>query len=161
MARKTKQQLHNQLLKHLRGNQHIVINTCNGGFGLSVKAIKRYFAIKNQPVWIEPNRRTARAHTVWLVPPDQRVELLESQIWSTLTVEEQIKYNDQYSNQTWNHTELERDDPVLVQVVKELGSEANDRYSDLKIVSVPADVEWEIEEYDGDEWVAERHRTWR
>lgn len=31
----------------------------------------------------------------------------------------------------------------------------------LKVVSIPADVEWQIEEYDGAEWIAEKHRTWR
>ena len=29
-----------------------------------------------------------------------------------------------------------------------------------KIVEIPADVEWQIQEYDGMEWVAEKHRTW-
>jgi hypothetical protein len=30
----------------------------------------------------------------------------------------------------------------------------------LKIVEVPADVEWVIDVYDGNEHVAEAHRTW-
>lgn len=54
-----------------------------------------------------------------------------------------------------------RTDPVLVRVVEELGEEANDSYSELKIVEIPDNVEWQIEEYDGAEWVAEKHRTWR
>jgi hypothetical protein len=53
-----------------------------------------------------------------------------------------------------------RNDPVLVQVVETLGKRANGAYSDLKIVDVPDDVEWEIQEYDGKEWIAEKHRTW-
>jgi hypothetical protein len=28
-------------------------------------------------------------------------------------------------------------------------------------VDIPLDIQWTIEEYDGDEWVAEVHRTWR
>ena len=56
--------------------------------------------------------------------------------------------------------EIPRDDPVLVQVVEQLGEEAGHRYSELKIVEIPDDVEWTIEEYDGLEWVAEAHRTW-
>lgn len=49
----------------------------------------------------------------------------------------------------------------LVRVVEELGAAAaGSSYSDLKIVDVPDDVEWTIEEYDGIEWVAEVHRTW-
>ena len=56
--------------------------------------------------------------------------------------------------------DLCRDDPVLIQVVEELGEEAMDRYADLKIVEIPEDVDWYIHEYDGMEHVAERHRTW-
>lgn len=53
---------------------------------------------------------------------------------------------------------IERNDPCLVEVVEELG--VNGRYGDLKIVEIPDDVKWTIEEYDGNEWVAEQHRKW-
>jgi hypothetical protein len=57
--------------------------------------------------------------------------------------------------------DIARDDPVLVQIVRELGAEADSKFANLKIVEIPAYVEWEIGEYDGREWVAEKHRTWR
>lgn len=53
-----------------------------------------------------------------------------------------------------------RTDPKLIKVVRALGEEANDRFSKLEIIEVPDDVQWQIEEYDGIEWVAEKHRTW-
>lgn len=56
--------------------------------------------------------------------------------------------------------ELERDDPTLVAVVEQLGKKANGDYAKLKVVEIPADVKWTIEEYDGSEWIAEVHRTW-
>ena len=55
---------------------------------------------------------------------------------------------------------IPRDDEHLIAVVELMGSAANNRFSELKIVDVPDDVNWYIEEYDGKEWVAERHRTW-
>jgi len=55
---------------------------------------------------------------------------------------------------------LDRDDPVLVAVVEELGTAADTSVSELRVVEIPDDVEWQIEEYDGSEWVAEKHRTW-
>ena len=70
-------------------------------------------------------------------------------------------------NKTWNYysdfhvRELKRDDPVLVAVVEYLDEDANCNYSELKIVDIPDDIEWHIAEYDGGEWVAENHRTWR
>ena len=56
--------------------------------------------------------------------------------------------------------DIPRDDPALVRVVKEMGAVADGRCAALKIVDIPDDVEWQIEEYDGLEWVAEKHRTW-
>jgi hypothetical protein len=56
--------------------------------------------------------------------------------------------------------DLPRDDPYLVKVVKELGMAANGKFANLKIVEVPGNVKWHIGEYDGNEWVAEDHRTW-
>jgi hypothetical protein len=56
--------------------------------------------------------------------------------------------------------DIPRDDPYLVQIVKEMGKDADGTYANLKIVEIPGDVDWEIGEYDGREWVAERHRTW-
>ena len=55
---------------------------------------------------------------------------------------------------------IPRDDEHLIAVVELMGTEANTRFSKLKIVEIPDDVNWCIEEYDGKEWVAERHRTW-
>jgi hypothetical protein len=57
--------------------------------------------------------------------------------------------------------DIPRDDSLLIQVVEELGALANGDFAQLKIVEIPDDVNWYVEEYDGLEWVAERHRTWR
>jgi len=57
--------------------------------------------------------------------------------------------------------DIPRDCPYLVSMVAEYGTDAGGDFSDLKIVDIPDDVNWYIEEYDGMEHVAERHRTWR
>ena len=49
---------------------------------------------------------------------------------------------------------VKRNDPKLIYVVETLPTD------DLKIVEIPDGVDWEIEEYDGKEWVSEVHRTW-
>ena len=60
----------------------------------------------------------------------------------------------------YNQYEVPRDLPELIHVVEELGKEADGGFGELKIVEIPDDVEWTIEEYDGLEWVAEKHRVW-
>lgn len=60
----------------------------------------------------------------------------------------------------WHYYQIDRDDPILVRVVNELGRDADGHSAELKVVEIPAEVNWTIEEYDGSEWVAEVHRTW-
>lgn len=57
--------------------------------------------------------------------------------------------------------EISRDNPDLIQVITKLKDEAGGDLSSLEIVEVPDGVKWHIEEYDGLEWVAEDHQTWR
>jgi hypothetical protein len=60
--------------------------------------------------------------------------------------------------------DVRRDDPILIQIIEDTGlSAAAGEYSKLSIVEIPDDVPadgWTIMEYDGIEWVAEKHRTW-
>ena len=55
---------------------------------------------------------------------------------------------------------IPRNDSVLIEIVERLGDKANGNHAELHIVDIPDDVDWEIHEYDGNEWVAEKHRTW-
>lgn len=141
----------------------LVINACYGGFSLSLEAIKRYFEIKGQPIWVEESKEftSLGVFTVWLVPPEERIKEKEGEEFYKMTVEERIAYNKQYSKLTWYYRDIDRSDPILVQVVEELGEAANGRCAELSVVDIPDDVNWTIEEYDGNEHVAEVHRTWR
>jgi len=61
-----------------------------------------------------------------------------------------------------DYWKIPRDNPGLIEAVETLGSEgAGGDFSTLKIVEVPEDINWYIADYDGNEWVAERHRTWK
>ena len=61
----------------------------------------------------------------------------------------------------WSYYDIERNNQYLVRVVEELADDANGRFAELKVVDIPDEVEWQLEEYDGKEWIAEKHRTWR
>ena len=137
----------------------IVINACHGGFQLSHKAVVRYLELQGKKVWIEEDEDWEGHFNYWLVPKEERLVNRESDFWS-MTDEEKKTYNDTWREQNFTYREIERNDPVLIQVVEELGKDANSRYSELKIVEIPDGVAWQIDEYDGLEWVAEQHRTW-
>jgi hypothetical protein len=127
-------QEYQELIQHLRGVRHIVINVCHGGFELGRAAELAYLG------------RAGIAYTL-----EDREDR-----FSTTTHGPYIMVN----NQHWHSREIARDDPALVSVVRDLGDEAAGNYAELKIVTIPADVLWQIDEYDGWEWVAEQHRTW-
>jgi hypothetical protein len=125
---------HDELIEHLKGVRYIVINVCHGGFGLSQEAVKLYLDRAGLDYKFSPREdrySTDRYGPVVLV-----------------------------NGNHWSDREIDRDDPALVSIVRELGKAAAGPYAELKIVKIPADVKWEIAEYDGSEWVAEQHRTW-
>ena len=53
-----------------------------------------------------------------------------------------------------------RTDPILIEVVEELGIKASGGFGELQIVEIPDDMEYEIDEYDGIETLHELHRSW-
>jgi len=114
----------------------VVINRCYGGFGLSDQAIVRYAELKG----------------INLVMEDSK-----SSLGATFYVD---GVKDDEHHFSYYDLSDDRTDPFLVQVVEELGTVANGFASDLRIVNIPDDVVYTIEEYDGIEWVAEVHRTW-
>lgn len=136
----------------------IVVNSCYGGFGISEAGMLRYAELKGITLWPETNQ--FRMMTYYTVPPELRVQQLSPEEWHAASTEERMARNDAYSNQTMHCSDIDRDDPALVQVVEELGAAAADQFAELRIADVPDDVKWCIDEYDGQEWVAEVHRKW-
>ena len=131
----------------------VVISICHGGFSLSHDGTLAYLAKKGITVYPEGKK-------YHLVPPDQRMDV-STMDWNSMTEEQRYAWNKAYSKTVFYDYDLDRTDPELVAVVQELGDKANGRCAELKVVDIPDDVEWQIEEYDGSEWVAEKHRIWR
>lgn len=140
--------------------QKIVTSRCHGGFGLSHEAVMRYAEIAGITLYPSTQREYADllGPKYWIVPPEERPPSQDN--WHEWTVEQRRASNEAHSKAILEPREIARDDPALVQTVEELGEHANTRFSALRVDEIPADVEWEIEEYDGLEWIAEKHRTW-
>lgn len=57
--------------------------------------------------------------------------------------------------------ELPRHHPLLVEVVETLGEKSWGTYAKLRVIEIPDDTDYLVCAYDGDEWIAEAHKTWR
>ena len=140
----------------------IVINACFGGFGLSYKAVMRYAEIKGFVLypWFNHITRGVYKDRAVIGNPDilhhySRVPLDSIPVDADGNPDIGRGYKGFYVKE-----DILRDDPALIQVVKEMGKEANDKFAELKIIEIPENVNWEIEEYDGNEHVTEQHQTW-
>ena len=140
----------------------VVINRCFGGFSLSKEGIARYCELAGLPCYIEEDTKfkSLGIFTCWLLPEAERIESKEGEAFYAMSMEDRRAYNAKHSEQTVCPREIERHDPVLVQVVEEMGSKADGDHAQLAVVEIPDDVNYIIEEYDGMEHIAEAHRTW-
>jgi len=135
----------------------IVVNRCYGGFSLSHEGMLAYARHKGLTLYPRQGKFSlVKYWTYWLVP--EPIETPDN--WATLPLEERQRINAEVSAARISDSDLDRDDPALVAAVEELGAAAAGKFAKLEIVEIPDDVEWQIDEYDGHEWVAEKHRTW-
>lgn len=126
----------------------VVINKRHGGFSLSHAAVMRYAELVGMTLYFESSLCSDMVN-YYKVPVEEFKQLVNS--GASYSILSPLSFNENL---------ICRDDPILAQVVEELGELANGRYSKLKVVEIPDDIEWIIDDYDGVEWVAERHRTW-
>ena len=132
--------------------RNVVINKCYGGFGLSEKAVMRYAELKGIKLYPESSEAGVGLN---------RYYLCESEEFHKLHKEAKRTGNyDQSNAMYFNINDIERDDPILVQIVEELGEEVNDDYSELKVVQIPSEVEYYIHYHDGVESIHARHSVW-
>lgn len=105
----------------------ILLNKCYGGYGLSDEAVRLYLTKKNIPI-------------VSNLAHDSKY----------------FKYYIVGDNEQFSDYNIPRTDPVIIQVVRELGKKANGRNAELVITSIPDGCEYYIDEYDGIESI----ETW-
>jgi hypothetical protein len=146
----------------------LVINKCYGGFELSSMAYEKlieYGVPVRKYIQEKRNPKTRRYEEV----PENEGKIIFDR---ELTPKGEDRLNDSYyeykgkSNlaerywETWTSDYANRNDPLIVRVVEELGKKANGWAADLQIVEIPDDIDYEIDDYDGVESVHEKYRSW-
>ena len=138
----------------------IVINRCYGGFGLSLEAVKLYCEKMNISIYMVE----MKLRKDWTF--DEPTE------WKYLDIN---KYNSLFLNFTtkplnedgtmvegsyFSIYNIDRTDPILIDVVEELGEKSWDGTSELEVVEIPDGIGYYINDYDGFESIHESHRSW-
>lgn len=140
----------------------VVINTCFGGFDLSPEALlwmyergcKEIAYPVEEYYGFEKNKDRKSQYEEDLkqwkefVPSGKRSSLL-------LNV---FSPDDKYCLISMD---IRRDHPILIECVEAIGEKSFGACAELNVVEIPDGVEWEIDEYDGNETIDEVHRSWR
>lgn len=122
----------------------VVINTCFGGFGLSVEAEKLFWERKfNKAIFVyEYNPETDDYTKV--------SDLTQTSEWNAHFTEEDYGENPDDLTLELILARVKRHDPVLAQVVEELGQKANGECSRLRVIEIYCPM-YKITDYDGNE----------
>lgn len=116
----------------------LAVNKCYGGFDLSDKAHERLIELG--------------------ISYFESFDSMPKKDRDLYVVNSQSEGFGKYYSNFWDYKN--RTNPLLIQVIEELGKEASGKFGKIRIVEIPDDVQWEIDEYDGFETVHEIHRSW-
>ena len=141
----------------------VAINGCYGGFSLSNAAV----------MWIWERDPECAFLSRW--PEDDDKSVLKGCIggpwidkgngWEQHGDDENLftelrKDGYLYASHIINYEPEHRANPLLIECIETLGEKANGPCADIRIINIPDDVKFVIEEYDGLEHIAEEHRVW-
>ncbi len=119
----------------------IVINNCFGGYSLSAKVQTKLIklgVLVYDSFETVPNKETS----LYLIKKDKD------------------KFNFDNTNY-WDNSDEHRTNPILIQAIEEVGlKKSSGMFAELKIIDLPDDVNYQINDYDGHESIHEQHRSW-
>ena len=156
----------------------IVINMCYGGFGLSPRGLSRLAELQGRKCYFYEGGLLSKPHKLISLEQAEKSSSFFVSAYDVPNIDEVCPSQEDFhklsiegrraSNEVWRAHTInqmrsyeDRSNPLLVQVVEELGSEvASSRMAELAVVEIPDGVEYEIDDYDGIETIHEKHRTW-
>ena len=135
--------------------KEVVINIDYGGFGLSDMAYEELIKL-GVPVK-KYTKELAGEKVIFdneLTPygEDKNIDIM---YWE---IKGKTKFAQRYWTASW--LKNDRENPLLIKVVKKLKNKASGFCASLKVVRIPINVDYVIEEYDGAEEIVEKSRRW-
>ncbi len=147
----------------------VAINNCFGGFSLSALAIQELAKRKGKECYFFEHDIKTKAYTPLTLEETEMTFMFfaysvsNPQDYKIDKPDEDGLYrgaNERAEKISLDNRMNDRSDPDLIAVIEMLGDEANGKHAELKIVEIPDGTDYEISEYDGNEHIAEKHKTW-
>lgn len=134
----------------------LVINSCYGGFRLSPKALKRYLELKGKNAYFYKQTKHKYKDGIDEFTRIDNIDSIKSILFIICTTIDYGKITNTYPSRAFADCSIQRNDKHLIQVVEELGEEANSSVSRLTIVEVENGRYYKIDRCDGYESIEYR-----
>lgn len=145
----------------------VILNKCFGGFdvspqGYQLYAIKKgYSHLYKYKINFDFNRLPYKLSDKYY----QRIDLFDDSVLANYFTKDFGEVVINISKSDWDNyhlylSEEHREDPILIEVVEELGEEASGKFGELVVVEIPDDLEYTIDNYDGIETLHEDVPVW-
>lgn len=143
----------------------IIINKCFGGFSLSPLAYEEYAKRKGVQIYWYSIDYSGEIETYKKVSFEELNRIIGIAYPITKDLGNYFTENDtdkeeDFDNNYFTIGKQDRTNEILISVIEDLGNKANGTYAELKVVEIPDDVNYYIDDYDGLESIHERHRIW-
>lgn len=135
----------------------VILNKCFGGFDVSKEAYMLYAKKKGLTLYLYESDLTNRKFIYKKVNDDNSI--FRHYFIKDMGDNVEIS-NEDYEKYCLYLKDGHREDPILIEVVEELGEKASGRFGDLKVVEIPDDLEYVIDEYDGIETLHQKVEEW-
>lgn len=134
----------------------VILNKCFGGFGLSKEAYELYAKKKGISVFHYIQENLKKEIYTYATDDNRTFDF-----YFTKDFGDNVYISDEdFKEYFLNLDEKFREDKTLIEVVEELGEKANAFYSNLKIVEIPDDLDYVIDNYDGIETLHQKVKEW-
>lgn len=135
----------------------VILNKCFGGFDVSKEAYMLYAKKKGLTLYLYESEFINRKFIYKKVNDDNSI--FRHYFIKDMGDNVEIS-NEDYEKYCLYLKDEYREDPILIEVVEELGEKASGRFGNLKVVEIPDDLEYVIDEYDGIETLHQKVEEW-
>ena len=135
----------------------VILNKCYGGFGVSDAAYRLYAEKKGMDLFAYAFEDFSASRYMRVDKPCGDKSKLN---YFTVDFGKHVGKDGLDWSKALYLNDRNREDPVLVEVVEELGHDADGRYAHLVVVDIPDGMDYVIDEYDGIETLHQRVQEW-